>query len=113
MWRAIPSYEGLYEVSTDGRIRSVDRISPHGHRLKGKELKQISHSAGYLTVFLSKDGKPLPHLVHRLVAETFIDNPDGLGFINHKDEDKHNNNVDNLEWCTKQYNNTYNGKLEK
>lgn len=113
MWRTIPNYEGLYEASTDGRIRSVDRITPHGHLWKGRELKQTLHTAGYLAVTLCKDGIPFSHLVHRLIAETFIDNPDNLGFINHKDENKHNNNVSNLEWCTKQYNNTYNGKLEK
>lgn len=113
MWRTIPNYEGLYEASTDGRIRSVDRITPHGHLWKGRELKQTFHTAGYLAVTLCKDGIPFSHLVHRLIAETFIDNPDNLGFINHKDENKHNNNVSNLEWCTKQYNNTYNGKLEK
>lgn len=113
MWKEIPGFEGLYEVSTDGLVRSMDRISPHGHHLKGKVLKQMTHNKGYLQVSLCKDGVVHQMLVHRLVAQVFIPNPKGLDFINHKDEDKSNNFVGNLEWCTQHYNNTYNGKMEK
>lgn len=113
MWKEIPGFEGLYEASTDGQIRSVDRISPHGHHLRGKVLKQRNHTQGYLSVSLSKDGVVHEVLVHRAIAIIFIPNPESHGFVNHKDEDKRNNAVENLEWCTKQYNNTYNGKMEK
>ena len=106
-WRPIEGYEGLYEVSSYGRVRSVDRYvrcSYGSYRLhKGKVLSPGIRPDGYLVVSL----KYKMFRVHRLVAQAFIPNPDNLPQINHKDEDKSNNRVENLEWCTAKYNNNY------
>jgi uncharacterized protein YrrD len=72
--------------------------------------KPVKDKNGYLTILLKKNGKYKNHKVHRLVAVAFIPNNANLPQINHRDEDKTNNRVDNLEWCTPQYNNTYHGK---
>lgn len=106
-WRAVPGYEGLYEVSDQGRVRSIDRYDSIGRLRKKRYIKLLLHSSGYFSVGLSKKGKVTIYLVHRLVAQVFIPNPLGLPQVNHKDEDKLNNNVDNLEWCTAKYNNNY------
>lgn len=118
--KPIKGYEGHYEVDQFGRVYSVDRIvhvNDNGREydkpLKGKHMKQSVHTKGYKTVPLTKDGKTTTHYVHRLVAEAFIPNPSNLPFINHKDEDKTNNFVENLEWCTEQYNATYGKAREK
>lgn len=112
--KPIKGYEGYYEVDPFGRVYSVDRVisvddngRTYNKPLKGKQMKQSMHTKGYKTVSLTKDSKTKTMFVHRLVAETFIDNPDNLPFINHKDEDKTNNFVDNLEWCTNEYNLNY------
>ena len=112
--KPIKGYEGYYEVDPFGRVYSVDRIVPvedngrsYNKPLKGKQMKQSLHTKGYKTVSLTKDGKTKTCYVHRAVAEAFIDNPDNLPFINHKDEDKTNNFADNLEWCTNEYNLNY------
>ena len=76
-------------------------------------MKQSLHTKGYKTVCLTKDGKSKTHFVHRIVAEAFIDNPDNLPMVNHKDEDKTNNFAENLEWCTASYNRTYGKAAEK
>lgn len=117
--KPIKGYEEHYEVDQFGRVYSVDRIvhvddngREYDKPLKGKRMKQSVHTKGYKTVPLTKDGKTTTHYVHRIVAEAFIPNPSNLPFINHKDEDKTNNFVENLEWCTEQYNATY-GKARK
>ena len=92
-WKAIAGYEGLYEVSNQGRVRSMK----YG---KEKILKQ-GKTNGYLHVCLFKDGYGKTIRVHRLVAETFIPNPNNLETVNHKDEVKTNNIVSNLEWMSK------------
>ena len=101
-WRDIRSYEGLYQVSNLGNVKSFN------NRIKNKNpmiLKQtIDRKNGYLTVSLSKNGKKKIHRVHKLVASIFIDNPNNYPVINHKDGNKLNNCVDNLEWCTCQEN---------
>ena len=99
-WRAIVGYEGLYEVSNMGRIRTI-RLS------KFKILSQYISCKGYKKVGLSKNGKQKVVFVHRCVAMAFIPNPYNLPQVNHKDENKQNNNVDNLEWCTNKYNSNY------
>lgn len=140
-WRAINGYEGLYEVSNYGRVRSLDRYV--GHSTKGvkafKRGKVLSASirSGYYSVILSKEGKHKNEHIHRLVSFAFPEALytkwfEGAEEINHRDENKLNNYVDpanpknsNLEWCTKKYNSSYgtkgkrcsqkmtNGKLSK
>ena len=95
-WKDIPGYEGLYEVSNLGRIRN---------KKTGRILKLETSHQGYKRIRFSKGGKKFA--VHRLVAEAFIPNPQNLPMINHKDEDKTNNAVDNLEYCDCKYNNNY------
>lgn len=106
-WRPIYGYEGLYEVSSYGRVRSLDRyeVNNLGYKrlLKGKILSPGIRKDGYFVVSLRNK----MFRVHRLVAQAFIPNPDELPQVNHKDEDKSNNNVDNLEWCDSKYNNNY------
>ena len=112
--KPVADYEGYYEVDQFGRIYSLDRtisVSDNGRLydkpLKSKQMKQSMHTKGYKTVSLTKEGKTKTCYVHRIVAEAFINNPDNLPFVNHKDEDKTNNFVDNLEWCTNEYNIKY------
>lgn len=109
IWRDIPGYEGKYQVSNTGEVKSLNYNSSG----KSKLLKQIADKKGYNRVGLCKNGKRKYYFVHRLVAMTFIPNPDNLPIINHKDEDKINNNVNNLEWCTYEYNNNYGTKKER
>lgn len=113
-------YEGSYEVDQFGRVFSKDRsiiVNDNGRvyekQITGRQLKQSLHTKGYKTVPLTIDGKTKTVFVHRIVAEAFIDNPNELPFVNHKDEDKTNNFVENLEWCTAQYNRTYGKAVKK
>lgn len=113
-WKDVVGYEGLYEVSNLGNVRSVDKYIPFNGTIslrKGIVLKQ-GIVQGYKQVVLCKHGKTKNYRVHRLVAQTFIPNPDNLPEINHKDEDKTNNRVDNLEFCTYKYNSNY-GKCKQ
>ena len=103
IWKVIEDYEGLYEVSDHGRIRNQ----------KGKILSSRYTKTGYELIDLYKNKSSKTFYVHRLVASTFIDNPDNLPCVNHKDENKQNNNVDNLEFCSIAYNNTYNGRAKR
>lgn len=109
IWKPIKGYEGLYEVSNIGKVRSLNYL----HTGRVKELKAMKSTKGYSQVSLWKDGKPQIRLIHRLVAEAFIPNPERLPCVNHRDEVKTNNTVSNLEWCTKKYNNEYSGNIEK
>lgn len=95
-----------YQITDDGRV---------WNKKLNKYLKGSYHRDGYRKVSLRINNKksPVTKSVHRLVAEAFIPNPDNLPCVNHKDEDKTNNSVDNLEWCTYQYNNTYGDRLIK
>ena len=99
-WKAIAGYEGLYEVSDLGRVKSLG----YG---KEKILKPGKTRGGYLYVNLHKDGQRKTITVHRLVATAFISNPTNLETINHKDEVKTNNTVSNLEWMSHKDNNNY------
>lgn len=111
IWKSIPGYEGLYEVSNTGQIRSLDmyvKVGFGAYRLqKGKVLSPAKDKYGYLVVSLTYNGKHKTIKVHRLVAQAFIENPDNLPEVNHKDEDKTNNIVENLEWCNHKYNMNY------
>lgn len=113
VWKDIENYEGLYQVSNLGRVRSLDRKDAQGHRLKGKVLSSGLNSRGYLIVILYRDGGTKNKTVHRLVASAFIPNPDNLPQINHRDEDKTNNAVSNLEWCSALYNMRYGTHSER
>ena len=105
-WKPVVGYEGLYMVSNCGRVKSIKF---------GKEriLKPVTNSSGYLLVGLYKNNIEKKYSVHRLVAEAFLDNPDNLPQVNHRDENKLNNNVDNLEWCTNEYNINYGTRTER
>lgn len=107
IWKDIKEYENLYMISSYGRIKSVDKYDRLGRFWKGKILILYKHSNGYLSVGLTKGGKTKKYWIHRLVAETFLDNPNNLPCVNHKDENPLNNNVSNLEFCTYEYNNNY------
>lgn len=108
-WRDIKDYEGLYRISNLGRVKSLN------YKGTGREgiLKLFKNKYGYLYVCLSKNGVHKYFRVHRLVAQAFIPNPNNLPQVNHKDENCINNCVDNLEWCTQEYNNNYGTHNEK
>ena len=112
IFKDIKGYEGLYQVSNLGNIRSLDRKIKN-RNLKGKIKKLDKTKFGYLKVELNNNGKKKKYSVHRLVAQTFLDNPNNYPCINHKDENKNNNIVSNLEWCDYLYNNLYNNKHKK
>lgn len=103
IFKDIKGYEGLYQVSNLGRVKSLN----YNHSKKEKILKN-SQCGDYYTVQLYKNGKGKTRLVHCLVAETFIPNPNNYPCVNHKKElEKGNNSIENLEWCTYKYNNNY------
>ena len=103
IWKDIRGYEGIYKISSYGRVWSLKRKGV----VKEKILSQTYNNNGYLRISLNKNNKSKSILVHRLVAQSFIPNPNNLPCVNHKDENKLNNQVDNLEWCTHKYNNNY------
>ena len=125
IWKPVVGYEGLYEVSSFGRVRSLDRICPKGRIRKGKSKKLTIDKKGYLTVGLSKNSHRKLFKVHRLVAGAFMPNTNNLPMINHKDENKQNNMIwvnddgsidydkSNLEWCTAKYNANYGTSKER
>ena len=116
-WKPVVGYEGLYEVSDYGRVRSVPHEVPylHGSRISPGRIRvpNLNRRTGYLSISLCKGNVTKTKLVHRLVAEAFLPNPDNLPQINHKDEDKANNRLDNLEWCSVKYNNNYGTKNQR
>lgn len=112
VWLRHPEIDKL-EVSTFGNVRVLDRMvsnEKQKYLIKGRILGQYDNGHGYLQVNISIDGKKTTKYVHRLVAQTFIDNPDSLPQINHKDGNTRNNDVENLEWCTPKYNCQYREK---
>ena len=103
IWKDILGYEGKYMVSNWGRVKSLN------YNRTGKEriLKAGDNGNGYLEVILFKDGKGKHYKIHRLVAQAFLENTKGYTEVNHRDENKQNNCVENLEWCSRSYNNNY------
>ena len=108
-WRPVVGFEGLYEISNLGRVKSLN------YKRTGKEkiLKPNKHRKGYLRVELCRDGKVKHFLIHRLVAIAFLPNPMGFTEINHKDENKSNNAISNIEWCSAKYNTNYGNRNKK
>ena len=108
-WKPVVGYEGLYEVSSLGRVRSLSR-SIQGHKgyyvIPSRILKGF-YAYGYRYVELHKGGKHKAYRVHRIVAEAFLPNPNKYPIINHKNEIRDDNRVDNIEWCTHKYNSNY------
>lgn len=103
MFKKVKGFEDYYEVNEIGIVRSIDRLvwNGKGYLLKrSQEIKQQTNKKGYKICYLSKNSKQKTCLVHRLVAEAFIPNPNNYEQVNHIDCNKTNNNVDNLEWCS-------------
>ena len=111
LWKDIKDFEGLYQISNLGNIKSLPKKHnlKNGHSYIQKEqiLKPFKNNKGYLQIALVKNGKHYKRQVHNLVATTFIENPNNYIEINHKDENSTNNIVSNLEWCNSTYNNNY------
>lgn len=108
IWKSIEGYLN-YQVSNMGRVKSLN----YNRTGEEKIMKNSKDKDGYLFVRLYKEGKEKTHKVHRLVAQAFISNPNNYPVINHKNELKDDNRVENLEWCSIAYNNTYNNKIAK
>ena len=116
-WKPVVGYEGRYEVSSHGRVKSCKRFR------KGKSgaptlvaerlLVPSRDHSGYLKVGLRNGNSCANHSIHQLVARAFVANPSGYDQINHKDENKENNYASNLEWCTQAYNNAYGTRMDR
>ena len=105
IWKDIPNFEGLYQVSNFGKIKSI--------RNNKEKLIKILTSGNYNHVMLYKNNIQKNFTIHKLVASVFIDNPNNYEEINHKDENTRNNRVDNLEWCDHNYNINYGSRTKK
>lgn len=107
IWKDIPNYEGLYQISNFGNVKSLKRKvkNKNGYRdIKEKILHNYINKNGYYAVTLRKNCNIEVKLIHRLIAEMFIPNPNNYPCINHKDGNKSNNSINNLEWCSYSYN---------
>ena len=102
-WRDIEGFDG-YQVSNEGRVRNCKRNTI---------LKPLSDGRGYLQIHLWKNGKSTNKRIHRLVAQAFLENPQNLPEVNHKDENKSSNIVENLEWCDRKYNMNYGTAIQR
>ena len=115
IWKPIEGYEGLYEVSSYGRIKSLERYRSNNggiQLIKERIMKPLDYN-GYKNVVLWKNGSKKKEYVHRLVAKAFLPNPDNLKEVNHRDENPSNNMVENIEWCDHQYNMIYGTARER
>lgn len=115
IWKDITGYEGKYQVSNLGRIKSLPLRDGEGwyKRPFEKILTPVRDGELYYRVHLRRNGTNKRISVHRLVAEAFIPNPNGYKYVNHKDEDKTNNRADNLEWCSAKYNTNYGTSIQR
>lgn len=116
IWKDIKGYEGLYQISNYGNVKSLERViedNKGSYIKKEKILTPTINNRGYYHIGLRNNSKTKYYYVHRLVAEAFIPNPNNYPIINHKDEDKTNNKVDNLEWCTPKYNANYGTAIQR
>ena len=121
IWKDIAGYEGYYQVSNLGRVKSIERLIAYTNSkgvvshfpVEEKIIAQRTDKGGYQRASLKKDKVRKLCLVHRLVAQAFIENPDNLPLVNHKDENRGNNNAMNLEWCTSKYNHNYGNARER
>ena len=111
IWKDIEGYESLYMVSSLGRVKSLG--NGNSNKSKLKIMKTTLNHKGYPMIKLCKEGVGKGFSVHRLVAKAFIPNPNNLPQVNHKDENKQNNCVENLEWCTNEYNHNYGTRIER
>ena len=113
VWKDVKGYEGLYKVSDRGNVFSVERTSTNNRKFGGITLKPSYDKDGYLMVNLYKNGVIKTKKIHRLVTEAFIPNPESHPEVNHRDEVKTNNYVENLEWCTREHNLNYGTRNER
>ncbi|GIO42490.1 NUMOD4 domain-containing protein [Paenibacillus apis] len=104
IWKDVEGFEGLYKISNKGRVYSLYKHKVMRWKINNRKYRQIA---------LTKEEKVKYYLVHRLVAMHFVPNPKGLPQVNHKDENKDNNDADNLEWCTNHYNALYGTRVER
>lgn len=112
IWKDVEGYEGLYQVSNMGRVKSLG--NELSNNSKEKILKSYKNGkSGYLLISLCKEGKIKKYLLHRLVAQAFLPNPNNLPEVNHKDENHQNNCVENLEYCNAKYNANYGSRNKK
>ena len=112
-WRDVVGYEGRYQVSSMGRVKSLERKDRFGRIVKERILKPGVDHNGYQFVNLHAGGKPKNVPVHRLVCQAFRENPENKPEVNHIDEDKTNNNAVNLEWCTRKENINHGSRSER
>ena len=113
VWKDVAGYEGVYQVSNKGNVRSVARKDSIGRKCGGRMLKPGYDKDGYLRVNIYKNGKQKTRFIHRLVAGAFVPNPNGYSEINHRDENKVNNYANNLEWCTRECNVNHGTLIER
>jgi len=113
VWKDVEGYEDIYQVSNIGNVKSKRFWTGSKYIYRDKILKPSKSSSGYLQVIFSKNGKTKSKFIHKLVASAFLENKNNYKEVNHKDENKENNNINNLEWCNHKYNMNYGNIKEK